>query len=152
MNDYEELFDGAIAVNPYEKGETFSMSAACYTRMAQCALRCKEYGGIEPTTISRLRSGPGCQLTLYGQINQYTLRVSADTSPAKLSLYFIPLDSKLSAPGCELRIGYDEPSFWLHICDVLIFWEGECGSSELVEWQEVSDCLRESNDQWGWMA
>ena len=148
MSDDEEIFEPSIPVSPHERGESFGMTAGCYRRMAQAALRCKEYGGIEPTTIRRLPSGPGCQLTLYGRENRYVLRVFADTTPARLYLCYLPLDSKLSGPGCELAVLYDEWSSWLHIADMMIFREGAAGSEELVEWQEISEHLRENNDWW----
>ena len=137
MNDDEELFDGeTVALG--ERGESFGMSAACYTRMAKCALRAMEYGGVEPVLIRRLWSGPGCELRLFGTANAYTLRVFADTSPARVALYFLPLDSKLSGPGCDLAAGYDEPETWHQMCSLMIWREGAAGSEELLEWQEIS--------------
>ena len=143
MND-GELFDGATPVAPAERGQSFGLSAACYSRMANCALRAMTYGGVEPVTIRRLRAG-GCELLLFGTVHAYTLRVSASTSPAQVGLYFLPLDSHLSGPGCELFTGYDEPAHWHRICGLMIWREGEAGSDELLEWQEISDELAERN-------
>jgi hypothetical protein len=77
MNDEEDFFDGAT-VALHERGASFGMAPTCYLRMARCALRAMEYGGVEPVLIRRLRTGPGCELSLFGTANAYTLRVSAE--------------------------------------------------------------------------
>ena len=146
MNDEEELFDGKT-VALHERGESFGISPACYLRMAKCALRAMEFGGVEPVLIRRLRAAPGCELRLFGTANAYTLRVFADSSPAQVGLYFLPLDSHLSGPGCQLAVGYDEPATWHHIASAMIWREGAAGSEELLAWQEITDELRERN---GW--
>lgn len=146
MND-DEFFDAA-PVAPDERGESFGLCAVCYRRMARCALRAMEYGRVEPVLIRRLLGG-GCELLLYGNIDAYTLRVHSGSTPARIALYFLPLDSSLSGPGCELFTGYDEPEDWHRICGLMIWREGTAGSEELLEWQEISDELAERN---GWEA
>jgi hypothetical protein len=151
MNDDAEFFD-AVPVGPNERGESFGLTAVCYGRMAQCALRAMEYGHVEPVLIRKLHSGPGAELVLYGTTNAYTLRVSASHSPAAISLNYLPLDSTLGGPGCLLAQGYDQPQDWLALCDLMIWREGTAGSDELLEWQEICETLRASNDHWDWMT
>jgi hypothetical protein len=146
MNDAEELFDGAPSAL-HTQANSFGISAACYLRMAECARRAMEYGGVQAVSIRRLRATPGCELTLYGKENAYTLVVAADTSPASVGVYCQPLDSCGEEPGCELVGGFDEPSTWHRIAAAIIWREGEAGSEELLEWQEISDELSERN---GW--
>ena len=74
--------------------------------MAKCALHVADYAGVEPVTIRRLRAG-GCELTLFGRQHVFTLRVETASSPNRIGLFFLPLDSRLSGPGCELFRRYD---------------------------------------------
>ena len=60
-------------------------------------------GGVEPCEIRFLPSGePGCDVTLFGRQNCYTVRM--EPRKQRTSLYALPLDSKLSGPGGELHV------------------------------------------------
>ena len=139
MSEEEQLFDGAPPGALHTVANSFGVSAACFLRLAACARCAMEFGNIQSATIRRLRGSRGCALTLYGKENAYTLLVAAHTSPASVGVYSSPLDSRGEDPGRELVGGFDEPATWHRIAAAVIWREGEAGSEELLDWQEISE-------------
>jgi hypothetical protein len=106
------------------------LDSATYHRLAHCALRVADYANIQPAIIRKLRDRGGCELVLYGRQNAYTLRMETAATPARIAVYYLPLDSRLSGPGCELFRGYDCFADWHKMTDVMIWREAELGAEQ----------------------
>jgi hypothetical protein len=129
MSDDSDIFDGGTEVSRHERGATFGLSPLTYGQLAHCALRVAQYA-VEPAVIRKLRDRGGCELVLYGREILFTVRVEAASN--RIGLFFLPLDSALSGPGCELFRGFDQFEDWHKMTDAMIRREGEAASAEML--------------------
>ena len=77
----------------------------------------------------------------------FTVRIETTSTPNRIGLFFLPLDSRLGGPGCELFRGYDCAADWHKMTDAMVWREGQAGSEEMLEWVEIDAAMREAN---GW--
>lgn len=97
-------FDGQREINrKLEWGASFGLTKAMYGALAHIAMEALRLADVQPAEIRFLPSGgAGCDVILYGKNYAFTIRM--DRQKATSSLYALPLDSKLSGPGCELCV------------------------------------------------
>jgi len=100
------LFDGAEELNnKLERGQSFGLTKDQYGALAHVSMWARFYAAVEPSEIRFLyKEGgdiiPGADVILYGEKVVYTVRM--DPLRKRCTLYYLPLDSKLSGPGCLL--------------------------------------------------
>jgi hypothetical protein len=102
-------FDGQREINlKLERGQSFHLTKDQYGALAHISIAALNWAGVEPYEIRLLREGgngdiiPGCDVILYGHTYQYTIRMEPQL--ARSTLFALPLDSKLSGPGCEVHV------------------------------------------------
>ena len=138
------LFDGEHEINlKLERGSSFgltkrSMALWRTSRWARCAM-----AGVEPAEIRLLRKEggdiiPGCDVILFGKAERLSL---CEWNRAKnaSSLFYLPLDGKLSGPGCTLHVHeWADPDFIGAILTHILAREG----IPLMSWEDVEEWQR----------
>jgi hypothetical protein len=143
-DDGSSLFDGVEAVHSWERGESFGLERPTYARLGRCAMAVARKG-VEPSTIAKLRSGPGRDLVLYGAQVAYTIRIQEGKiagGEMAVTLYITSLDIEYTplTPGHLIFNGVDCFRDWFRMTHKILMFENK----EPQTLDEVSDAYEAS--------
>lgn len=97
-------FDGQREIDrKLEWGASFGLTKDQYGALAHIAMGALRMADVQPAEIRFLPSGAaGCDVILYGRNYAFTVRMERQKETT--AIFALPLDSKLSGPGCELHV------------------------------------------------
>jgi hypothetical protein len=139
MNEPHE-FDGAREkLGPIrERGQSYGLSGTTYWHLANASMAAKEYGGIEPCQIQKLKGGrPGATVVLFGKAFAFILTVAADTQPASVTLEAMQLDSASEQRSLVLSV-LDCPGDWTRLITAMLQLDGLRPDYKWVSYEQAT--------------